>query len=242
MQRVGAKLKLNDKLRAVLGVEVRQNPDLAADLTLLVGVDAAVIVDVGANLGQSAELFVSLFPKATVYAAEPYLPSYQAIMDKRLPRVEARLTAIGSVEGIGELNINAGSATNSLLRPNTDGRSFFPKQTSPISTVRVPITRLDTFIAAEVLTRVDLLKIDVQGSEMDVLRGADQTLAMTRAILIECNFVSTYVGSSVYGEVDSALRKAGFEFYNFYGLTQDVRSKRYVFGDALYCNFAASCR
>ncbi len=236
LQKVGAKLKVNDMLRDQLGVEVRQYRDVNADLVRLVGQNASVIVDIGAHLGESSKRYSQMFPNASIYAVEPFTPSYDTIVAKQLPRVQVRKLAIGATDGVAQFNVNAGTATNSLLETNAAGRRFFPLQTAVVAAVEVTVARLDTFWAVEELGAVDLLKIDVQGGELGVFAGGTVALHRSRVVLVECNFIPYYSKSSLFSEVDTELRRAGFEFYNFYDLRQDAASGQFVFGDAIYVN------
>src|SRR5581483_3226870 len=61
---------------------------------------------------------------------------------------------------------------------------------------------------------IDLIKIDVQGFEHSVLRGALKTLQRTRALLVETNFTSHYCGDGSFGTLFNHLTELGFEFWN----------------------------
>ena len=235
-----ARVQLNRLLRRWFAIEMRRYSNIAVDLTRLVGTDAAVILDIGANTGQSAELFSRMFPSATILAVEPFEASYNAMVAKRLQRLHPHRAAIGVRNGMGVLHVNSESTSNSLLAANADGRRMFPERMAQLETVEVEMITLDALAARESLDRIDLIKIDVQGSELEVLQGGKSVLSRTRVIQIECNFIPIYEGSSAFSEVDIALRRAGFDFYNFYGLHQDPESRRLVFGDGLFVNKAYS--
>lgn len=67
---------------------------------------------------------------------------------------------------------------------------------------------------------IDLFKIDVQGAELDVFRGAPRTLGNAVVVHTEVAFVPLYEGQPLFGEVDIALRQAGFLFHRFEGEIQ----------------------
>ncbi len=234
LRRIAAWLRINLFLRKFLAIEIKRFSDISHDLRQLVGPDAAVIVDVGANTGQSAALFSRLFPRATILAIEPFDASYNAIRARGLQRVRPHLAAVGARNGSAVLHVNSQSATNSLLPANSEGQRLFPGQIEQVSTVKVEMVTLDSFATREGIDRIDLLKIDVQGTELEVLRGSESVLPRVHVVQIECNFIALYENSAVFSEVDVALRRAGFEFFNFYGLHQDPESRRLIFGDALY--------
>ena len=88
--------------------------------------------------------------------------------------------------------------------PNNGG-NFTVTSTSPIKT-----TRLDD---VEGLPPIDFLKLDVQGAELDVLRGATQTLENVLVIESEVEFVPLYKDQPLFGEMQVFLRERGFLFH-----------------------------
>jgi hypothetical protein len=82
------------------------------------------------------------------------------------------------------------------------------------------------------LSSIDLLKIDVQGFEASVLRGAREVLQRTRFLLIECNVASHYEGDSLFPELHRILIQSRMTLYN---LSEPVRlGGRALWADALY--------
>jgi hypothetical protein len=65
-------------------------------------------------------------------------------------------------------------------------------------------------MAGTTLLRPLVIKIDVQGGELEVLRGAEETLLSTDALLIECSFVELYAGQALAHEVIAHLASRGF--------------------------------
>jgi len=98
-----------------------------------------------------------------------------------------------------------------LYRPNTtfvDQFHFGPEMTVTGETL-VDVIPLDTVAAREGL-RPDHLKIDAQGAELDILRGAAATLIGTLAVEVEVGFNSQYVDQPSFGDVDRFMRNVGF--------------------------------
>ncbi len=62
--------------------------------------------------------------------------------------------------------------------------------------------------------RVDVLKIDVQGSEMSVLEGGPATLANARAVMLEMNFFSQYEGDATFNTLHAEMDRRGFSLVN----------------------------
>jgi hypothetical protein len=88
---------------------------------------------------------------------------------------------------------NAGGNFNSLLPGSDDLEPWYKVEER--DTVTVPVRTLDGLLGSE---DVALLKLDVQGVESAVLRGAEDTLTRTRAVYIETNFASHYQGDSLF--------------------------------------------
>lgn len=149
------------------------------------------VVDVGAHVGMlTAVMAQRVGPEGRVFALEPDVTN------------RAALEATVQRHGFGQVSIHgdalsdrAGAAT--LLRPDgawgaflagVDGqdavvRSFF--HSSKVARTTIHTTTLDAFRAAHPSDRLDLIKIDVDGPELSVLRGARATLAQRPAILVE---------------------------------------------------------
>lgn len=108
--------------------------------------------------------------------------------------------------------------TSSLYRPNHRLLRRFSKLPELLQVVEeseIQTKRLDDI---EEIRGCDFLKIDVQGAELDVLRGASKTLAKTLVVETEVEFVQLYEGQPLFAEIDQAMRAAGFKLYNFRGI------------------------
>jgi hypothetical protein len=108
--------------------------------------------------------------------------------------------------------------TSSLYRPNHPLLRRFsklPELLQVVSESEMATKRLDDI--AE-LSNCDFLKIDVQGAELDVIRGATRTLSTTLVVETEVEFVPLYENQPLFAEVDQAMRAAGFKLYNIRGI------------------------
>ena len=75
---------------------------------------------------------------------------------------------------------------------------------------------LDDLVAAEVKSPI-LLKLDVQGYELEVLRGAVKTLSEAEVVIIECSLIQYNEGAPLFAEVVSFMGERGFVVYDFCG-------------------------
>jgi FkbM family methyltransferase len=164
------------------------------------------ILDAGANLGLASCYFKSRFPKATITAFEPD-PRMQELFirnmrDNDFEDVHLERCALAGQDGSatfhGDLDTTAPHALgNSLL-------SAWGLQQPDSSSIEVPTRRLSPYLDKP----VDLLKLDIEGAELDVLREASAHLGTVREIRMEIH--QTLAHPDMEKEIGELLRSAGF--------------------------------
>lgn len=120
--------------------------------------------------------------------------------------------ALGARPGMATLHVTRQPACSSLYPPSARAYGRHPtlEVITPESGTVVDLTTLDAWCAQEAVGRVDVIKIDTQGSELDVLHGAVATLGSVRAVEVEVEFNELYEGAPLFGDVDRFLRSHGF--------------------------------
>jgi methyltransferase FkbM-like protein len=112
--------------------------------------------------------------------------------------------------------------TGSLYRPNKpllEKFSFLAELTTLVAEhPGIKTRRLDDLATLEGLEDIDLIKIDIQGGELDVFRGAAKALASAVVIITEVEFVPIYENQPLFGDIDRHLREHGFQFHTFLGM------------------------
>jgi len=140
------------------------------------------ILDVGANVGLFTIRYSRMFPKAEVYSFEPNPGVYKRLLRNieanGLTNVVAINAAVCDSAGIRPFFVGRVTVTGSMIQ-NRD------RATEPAFYTEV--VNLDAFCKARSIASIALLKIDVEGAEMEVLRGAQNALQVTRALMIECH-------------------------------------------------------
>lgn len=171
---------------------------------------ARTLVDIGANKGQFSLVFRAICPDSTILAFEP-LPS-TADTFKRVfegdPRVILQEVALATTEGVARFHVTDRADSSSLLEPAVSQAEAFGVR--PSHMIEVPIRRLDACVDFTSLPHPILLKIDVQGAELEVLKGCD-TLGSVDFIYVELSFVELYKGQPMFGDVATYLETRGFE-------------------------------
>ncbi len=107
--------------------------------------------------------------------------------------------------------------TGSIFEPNLallDKFQLLAEVTKPVATHIVSTRRLDDM---HEIDDVDFVKIDVQGSELGIFQNAKRVLGSALLIQTEVSFVESYVGQSMFSDIDSFLRTSGYQFHDFLG-------------------------
>jgi FkbM family methyltransferase len=217
------KIKRFGKYR-VINAESRWGVDLFDDLEKLAAPQKfRAVVDVGANQGDFSKLFLRHFPSAIIHALEPVQATFgrlqQALSSE--PRVRLHPIAASNQTGTAVIRTFASSEKNTLVAELTDSLRVEPAGEEKIKTAR-----LDEFLDETKLERIDFLKIDVEGFEMEVLDGCGRYLDPSTIpyIFFEFHRVgaprSLVSGHTRLCEVDSLLDSRGYRFVTIY--TQGV--------------------
>jgi FkbM family methyltransferase len=175
------------------------------------------VVDVGAHHGLYSLLASKrVGPKGRVFAFEPS-PRERARLEKHLlvnrcRNVSTYPFAIGSKSGSEDLFlVNGAEDYCNSLRP--------PAVAASTSKIRVEVTSLDEFLEHADIHHVDFLKLDVEGAELDVLKGARRTLGVDPKpiLLVEVFDLRTRAWGYKANEIVKFLCKSGYEWFRFSG-------------------------
>jgi len=198
---------------------------VVADLTsALAGLlqEPLVVVDVGCRWG-FAQAWERLGDRAMIIGFDPDEAECARLADAYHTNSQVRLVpkGLGSRPGEATLYITEDPGGCSLFPSVTDVVERHPDLSGGrvTGTADVTVTTLDDWLAGEGMSRVDVVKIDTQGSELGVLEGARGALASVRAIEVEVEFNELYVDVPLFGEIDSLLRQAGFVLWRLKDLS-----------------------
>jgi FkbM family methyltransferase len=168
------------------------------------------VIDVGANKGQFSLAARAVMPDARIIAFEPLSDAadvYQRLFgDDR--RVEIHRVAIAAQGSQAEFHVTNRADSSSLLAPGQGQHDAFGVDRE--KTISVPVARLDEVIDQASLQRPIMLKIDVQGAELQVLESC-RTLDQIDFIYVELSFIELYEGQPLALDVALHLAREGFE-------------------------------
>ena len=195
--------------------------------------DLATVVDIGANRGQFALAAREYAPQARIISFEP-LPGPAAIFRRvfaRDPMVTLHEKAVGPKSGEADIHVAAADDSSSLL-PMALQTSLFPGS-GECGTAQIRVARLADCLSCDEIRPPALLKLDVQGYELQALRGCEELLDRSTWIYAECSFVELYAGQALADEVIAWLRDRNFFLSGVYNVYYGPEGKA-VQGDFLF--------
>lgn len=176
-----------------------------------------LIVDAGASIGDISIEFSKLLPQSIIHSFEPYPKFYNFLTEqcKRSTKIQAYPIALSNQDGESPLNINQSEGTNSLFQSKSNNDHPYHNLLKQVKTVKVKTKRLDTLFPKD---SIDILKLDLQGGELNALKGASKLLEQKRikCILCEVMFEKTYEKQAYGTELMYFLENHGFYIFNFY--------------------------
>ena len=198
------------------------------------------IIDVGFNKGQFSSLILFKKKESIVYAFDPNKGETISIgarfKKKFSKRFEFYNFALGDIEETKLLNIAISSDNNTFLKPTKINSNLYSKVKLSGENIKAIIKPLSAF-NIEMAGLNNLLKIDVQGYELNVLKGiSKEYYQQIKWIYIELSDFELYSGQSSYDEINSYLKNIGYKLKKTYNKNLDKDKNKIIYCDALYEN------
>ena len=127
--------------------------------------------------------------------------------------------ALWSSEGTIQLNLCRKPMTSSTFKPNEQFASLFPDATrfDVMESIELPSTTID-IISTELNQNFDVIKLDIQGAELEVLKGSTTAINNVLAAEIEVEFHHLYEGQPLFDKIFNLMKQQNFEFIDFVSL------------------------
>lgn len=181
------------------------------------------VIDIGANHGQFALAARHSLPQARIVSFEP-LPRPAGTFRRVFagdPQATLFEAAIGPEAGEATIHVSRRDDSSSLLPIAAMQDRLFPG-TAEAGTQQVQVGRLAEFLSQADITPPALLKLDVQGFELQALAGCEDLLPRFAWVYVECSFVELYAGQPLADEVIDWLRGRGFRMAGVYHTSYDA--------------------
>lgn len=163
------------------------------------------IFDVGANIGQSAEVFHQKYPGAEIHCFEPTPDSFAELSERFLSNPLVRLNNAGLSNVVGDARFNF-SGTSTMNRMGSDGMGY----------VTVRLTTLDLYCESHKIDCIDYLKIDTEGNELKVLEGSRRSLKCVKFIETEASLNPHNRYHNSFFDIYNTLTSSGFYLFGVY--------------------------
>lgn len=223
------------------------NFDQEKILRRLVETSEPVCVDVGANIGQTAERLKTAWPQSQLHCIEPLPEQFQILCEnnKRFNNTFEYNFALDSengeknfyvnkhqvmLSGLYELNENSKDSI-AINNPEPSHSNFLDSET-----ITVTCKTLDTWAVENNVSRIDLLKMDTQGSEPNILSGGTNILKSTKVIVSELIFYDLYKKKNSFYEIEKTLLPLGFELFDIGYVSKNPMTGRTDWVDVIYVN------
>ncbi len=204
-----------------------------------------IYVDCGAR-DELTNSLVDLFPEGRYVGFEPDPEEYNRLCQQAKDRYSYFPVAVGGSSETRILHLTGNPQCSSLLMPN---HSFWTKFIDCAPQIEVRETRevqtvaLDSYLPAAEIDHIDFLKLDTQGTELEILHGAEKFLSTCiLGLKVEVEFSPMYLDQPLFSDVDAYLRQ--FDFMLFDILRHRYRRQNYprdldtrgqlLYGDAFY--------
>ena len=204
--------------------------------------EAPTILEIGCNDGTHTLWFLEMFARPTVYCFEPdprAIARFKANVGER-PNVHLAEIALSDHNGEVAFYQSGGQRDDEQTRAmpegwDQSGSTRQPKEHLTVypwvtfeQKIAVTASTLDAWCEEHGIGAIDFIWMDVQGAEMDVLRGGRSTLAKTRFIYAEYSDYELYAGQATLGELTKYLKKLDFSVVIRYPTDVLFKSKRLV--------------
>jgi len=195
------------------------------------------IVDIGANVGKYSSFVHRMYPEAPILLieADPMHEEKLSSFVNNKDKIDYKIVILSATDDEDVSWYGSGNTGNSMFRE----RSSVYKDAAPVFKKAMTLDSVLRNHWSEYYDTVDLIKVDVQGAELVVLKGAKRALASATFIQIESSTVAYNEGGSCTHQVDAYLRSLGYALYDIgdrgysYDLFKTPGLGQY---DALYIN------
>ena len=171
-----------------------------------------VVIDAGAHVGGDSIEMCRLYPGSRVHAFEPVPAIFKILKHntRKFKRISCHTVALSNQNGEQIMYVSSGASdgSSSLLKPKehlTDHPDVFFNEA-----IKVKTMKLDDWTAANNISTIDLLWLDMQGFELEVLKASSVILPKVKVIHMEVSTRPTYEGVPLYSDVKEWMQQNGF--------------------------------
>jgi FkbM family methyltransferase len=187
------------------------------------------VFDVGANVGQTTRAVLRAFPTAAVHAFEPVRSTFESLQAAvgGDPRVRVNHGAVSDHTGTVHIQVEAESYTSHIVSDFATGAATIES---------VAAETLDRYCERHLVERIEILKSDTEGHDLQVLMGARRLFEQGRIdwVFVEVTFEPQNPEQSAFGPIDDWLQLHGMVPWSFYDHCYTHGGRRLLFCNVLF--------
>lgn len=185
-------------------------------------IQAKWVLDIGANEGHVAVAALESYPDCKVICFEPVMGTFKILKENLLPyedRVILYNQALSDKNGVGEINLTSFHGANSI-EPQSMFHRYFNSHVREVGKEKITLTQLDDIAPQFPTQTIDIMKIDVEGHELNVLKGGSKFVqSNVDTIIIEIALMrdQSWENPSIF-DIFALLNRWGFRLINIVDL------------------------
>lgn len=198
------------------------------------GFNPKKIIDIGAYQGEWTEEVITIFPNASFLMAEA-MPAKKPYLDKVVEKhknVQYEIGVLGSSTGKEIVFHEMETASSVLEEYHNDG----------VKKVITHTNTLDDLAIAKNFLDVDLVKLDTQGYELEILKGADKVMNNVQAVLMEISLLDLHKNVPVLADVIVFMKERNFVAFDICSMTRRPLDKALWQTDIIFVKENSSLR
>jgi FkbM family methyltransferase len=207
-------------LHSKAGDNCNESFKIQRDLLNEIEKSGIVIFDVGANVGNTIQKYMDLFPQSKIYGFEAYPEVSKKLTTRFNNKTNVTIVqkAVGKEKKQSEFYVNNLKATNSVFPREIRNKRYYPRNGITEKVVCVDVIDLDGYCFENNIGHIDILKMDIQGGELEALKGAsllikDQAIDL---IYTESFYFPHYAGAPYFHDIAMFLYNYGYKVYGIY--------------------------
>jgi FkbM family methyltransferase len=175
--------------------------------------DIKTVLDVGANTGQFATMINAILPEAFIYSFEPLEQCFKSLRQntEEIENIQCFRYALGHENAQVMMHANEFSPSSSILEMADLHKTAFP-YTKNSTEEPVEVRTLDSLLPQLRLRKNVLAKFDVQGYELNALRGGEEALTQIDILVVETSFYRLYENQPLFDDIYGYLSKKNFKY------------------------------
>jgi len=231
--------------------EYLKNFNRQITLEKLVNNKHPLIIDVGANIGQSVDEFKKIWPDSKIHCFEPqdeclkqlestafkyenvFVNNYAAGSEKKDQIFYSHDISSGT-SGFNKVNFSSKDSID-LSKVSSKDRDSFELKYNHERVVKVD--RLDNYLSNNSINNIDLLKIDTQGFEPEVIEGLGDSISDVKVLITELMFYDYYDRSLSFYDIEKILIPKGFKLFDISHISKNPMNGRTDWVDVIYKNY-----